>query len=393
MKRKHVVAGLFAGVGGLERGLTRAGHETALLCENDPGAMAVLEARFEETDFHEDVCTLRRLPRETTLLAAGFPCQDLSQAGKTVGIAGARSGLVAEVFRLIEQHRTPWVLLENVPFMLQLGRGEAMNVITTTLEALNYRWAYRVVDTRSFGLPQRRRRVYLVAALEEDPRGVLFGDEAGAASQTTAKVGDPCAFGFYWTEGTRGLGWAVDAIPTLKGGSSIGIPSPPAILLDTGEIVTPSIRDAERLQGFPTDWTKPAEAVTRKGQRWKLVGNAVSVPVAEWIGRRLREPGKVLDFDTAVLKPHTPWPMAAWNVGQGRVRVTASEWPVRRKQQSLSTFLRYPTAPLSAKATAGFLSRAQVAPLNFDDGFLDAIRAHLQRMAMQHNFTVRQGLI
>jgi DNA (cytosine-5)-methyltransferase 1 len=381
MKRQHVIAGLFAGVGGLERGLARAGHETALLCENDPGAVAVLESRFEETDFHKDVCTLRRLPRETTLLAAGFPCQDLSQAGKTVGIAGARSGLVAEVFRLIEQHRTPWVLLENVPFMLQLGRGEAMNVITTTLEALNYRWAYRVVDTRSFGLPQRRRRVYLVAALEEDPRGVLFADEAGSVERT-GKVGDPLAFGFYWTEGTRGLGWAVDAIPTLKGGSSIGIPSPPAILLASGSVVTPSIRDAERLQGFPTDWTQPAEEVIRKGQRWKLVGNAVSVPVAEWIGRRLREPGKVLDFEAAALKPHTPWPTAAWNVGQGRVRVAASEWPVRRKQQSLSTFLRYPTAPLSAKATAGFLSRAEVAPLNFDAGFLDAIRAHLQRMAL-----------
>jgi DNA (cytosine-5)-methyltransferase 1 len=382
VKRRHVIAGLFAGVGGLERGLARAGHETALLCENDPGAMAVLASRFEEPDLHEDVCTLRRLPRETTLLAAGFPCQDLSQAGRAVGIAGARSGLVAEVFRLIEKHRTPWVLLENVPFMLQLGRGEAMNVITTTLEALNYRWAYRVVDTRSFGLPQRRRRVYLVAALEEDPRSVLFADEAGSASQTTAKVGDARAFGFYWTEGTRGLGWAVDAIPTLKGGSSIGIPSPPAILLDTGEIVTPSIRDAERLQGFPTDWTKPAEEVTRTGQRWKLVGNAVSVPVAEWIGRRLREPGKLLDFEVAALKPHTPWPTAAWNVGQGRVRVAASEWPVRRKQQPLSTFLRYPTAPLSAKATAGFLSRAEVAPLKFADGFLDAIRAHLQRMGL-----------
>jgi DNA (cytosine-5)-methyltransferase 1 len=379
MKRKHVIAGLFAGVGGLERGLARAGHETALLCENDTAATAVLKTRFDETDLHDDVCTLRRLPSETTLLAAGFPCQDLSQAGKTVGIAGARSGLVGEVFRLIEKHRTPWVLLENVPFMLQLGRGEAMNVITTTLEALNYRWAYRVVDTRSFGLPQRRRRVYLVAALHEDPRGVLFADEAGPA-EPTAKVGDRIAFGFYWTEGTRGLGWAVDAIPTLKGGSSIGIPSPPAILLESGEIVTPSIRDAERLQGFPSDWTQPAEEVTRKGLRWKLVGNAVSVPVAEWIGRRLREPGRVLDFDTAALKPHTPWPTAAWNVGQGRCRVSASEWPVRRKPQSLHSFLRYPTAPLSAKATAGFLSRAQVAPLKFDDGFLDAIRAHLKRM-------------
>jgi DNA (cytosine-5)-methyltransferase 1 len=318
------------------------------------------------------------LPNETTLLAAGFPCQDLSQAGKTMGIAGARSGLVGEVFRLIERHRTPWVLLENVPFMLQLGRGEAMNVITTTLEALNYRWAYRVVDTRSFGLPQRRRRVYLVAALHDDPRCVLFADEAGPA-EPAAKFGDRIAFGFYWTEGTRGLGWAVDAIPTLKGGSSIGIPSPPAILLDSGEIVTPSIRDAERLQGFPTDWTQPAEAVTRKGLRWKLVGNAVSVPVAAWIGRRLREPGRVLDFDTVALKAHTPWPTAAWNVGQGRFRVGASEWPVRRKQQSLHSFLRYPTAPLSAKATAGFLSRAEVAPLKFADGFLDAIRAHLQR--------------
>jgi DNA (cytosine-5)-methyltransferase 1 len=217
---------------------------------------------------------------------------------------------------------------------------------------------------------------------------VLFADEAEAA-EATAKVGDPCAFGFYWTEGTRGLGWAVDAIPTLKGGSSIGIPSPPAILLESREVVTPSIRDAERLQGFPTDWTQPAEEVTRKGQRWKLVGNAVSVPVAEWIGRRLREPGKVLDFSAAALKPHTPWPTAAWNVGQGRVRVAASEWPVRRKQQPLSMFLRYPTAPLSAKATAGFLSRAEVAPLNFAAGFLDAVRSHLKRMDQRGDFLPR----
>ena len=376
--RMHVMAGLFAGVGGLERGLQSAGHESALLCENDPAATAVLRSRFPDIAFHNDVCTLRQLPAETTLLAAGFPCQDLSQAGKTLGIAGARSGLVGEVFRLIERHKTPWVLLENVPFMLQLGRGEAMNVITTTLEALNYRWAYRVVDTRSFGLPQRRRRVYLVASLHDDPRGVLFADEAGPVD-AAADSGDEVAFGFYWTEGTRGLGWAVDAVPTLKGGSSLGIPSSPAILLANGEIVTPNIRDAERLQGFPADWTQPAEEVAKKGQRWKLVGNAVSVPVAKWIGRRLQEPGRVLEFDTAPLTGHT-WPSAAWNVGEGRFKVFASEWPVRRKHQSLQSFLRFPTAPLSAKATAGFLRRAEVAPLIFADGFLDAIRAHLKRM-------------
>ena len=96
--------------------------------------------------------------------------------------------------------------------------------------------------------------------------------------------------GFYWTEGLRGLGWAVDAVPTLKGGSTIGIPSPPAIWNSgDGSITTPDIRDAERLQGFDADWTLPALDVggVRRGHRWKLVGNAVSVPVARWVGDRL----------------------------------------------------------------------------------------------------------
>ena len=177
--QRHSIVGLFAGIGGLERGLHRAGHDTALLCENDLAAQAVLTARFPTVPLHDDVRTLRSLPRCTTLLVAGFPCQDLSQAGRTTGIAGARSGLVGEVFRLIDQHKVPWVLLENVPFMLQLARGEAMNVIATALESLDYRWAYRVVDARAFGLPQRRRRVYLVASKHGDPRTVLFADEAG----------------------------------------------------------------------------------------------------------------------------------------------------------------------------------------------------------------------
>ena len=379
LRRKHTVAGLFAGIGGLERGLQRGGHTATLFCENDKAAMAVLAARFPEVPLHDDVCTLKALPKGTTLLVAGFPCQDLSQAGKTTGIAGARSGLVGEVFRLIEKHRTPWVLLENVPFMLQLGRGEAMNVIATALESLGYRWAYRVVDTRAFGLPQRRRRVYLSASLEGDPRTVLFADEAGTPEETQV-VTKRVAHGFYWTEGLRGLGWAIDAVPTLKGGSTIGIPSSPAIFRSNGDIVTPDLRDAERLQGFPANWTKPAEAVTKKGGRWKLVGNAVSVPAAAWIGRRLAKPGRLLEFDVSPLQDHRHWPTAAWNVGEGRFQVAASEWPVRRKYQSLEAFLRFPTVPLSAKATAGFLQRAELAKLRFVPGFLNAIRAHLERM-------------
>lgn len=376
--RAYRVAGLFAGVGGIELGLERAGHEAELLCENDPPAMAVLGERFAQSQLHSDIRNLEALPPDTELVTAGFPCQDLSQAGQTAGISGARSGLVGEVIRLIEKAQPTWVLLENVPFMLQLSRGMAMEVIVRAFEELGYRWAYRVVDTRSFGLPQRRRRVYFVASRSDDPRTILFADEAEAPTAPADHRSYAC--GFYWTEGVRGLGWAVDAVPTLKGGSAVGIPSPPAILLPSGDVVKPDIRDAERLQGFPVDWTGPAEAAGKKSFRWKLVGNAVSVPAAEWLGERFLEPGAVRPFEIWPFKAGMPWPTAAWNVGDGRFVVNASEWPKRYESSHLADFLSYEPQPLSVRATAGFLSRTQKGRLRFPPGFIQAIEAHLERI-------------
>jgi DNA (cytosine-5)-methyltransferase 1 len=372
------VAGLFAGIGGIELGLRRAGHESRLLCELDPGASAVLADRFPGVELHGDVRSLLTLARDVELLTAGFPCQDLSQAGRTAGIAGARSGLVHEVFRLLEKCKVPWLLLENVPFMLQLARGEALGVIIDELERLGYRWAYRVVNSQAFGLPQRRLRVFLVAALTGDPRTVLFADEAGPPLPLDSSQKRAC--GFYWTEGIRGLGWAEDGIPTLKGGSTIGIPSPPAIVLQTGQIVKPDIRDAERMQGFEADWTLPALQAARRGHRWKLVGNAVSVDVAHWIGRRLRQPGALAVPMGERLDIGSTWPKAACNVGAGRHRVLASEWPVRIRGVALHQFLQYEPEPLSIRATAGFLRRTDVSSLHFPDGFLATVREHLATM-------------
>lgn len=373
-KRTLRVAGLFAGIGGIELGMQRAGHTTELLCENEPTALAVLGHRFADVKLATDVREVKKLPA-VDLITAGFPCQDLSQAGKTTGITGTRSGLVGEVFRLCESRETPWLVLENVPFMLQLSRGRALAVIVDALERLGYKWAYRVVDSRAFGLPQRRERVWFVASLDEDPRHVLFADEAGAPGPEVRDDGTAC--GFYWTEGIRGLGWAVDAVPTLKGGSTVGIPSPPAIWLPSGEIVLPDLRDAERLQGFREGWTSPAETVGRRSLRWKLVGNAVSVPVAEWIGKRL---ARLRDFELSEirwLRDGEPWPRAAWSVGEGRQTSHVSAWPLRKERPSLEQFLRFPTTPLSERATAGFLERTKRARLNFPPGFLEAVGRHL----------------
>lgn len=108
--------------------------------------------------------------------------------------------------------------------MLQLNGGNAMRAIVDEFERRGYRWAYRVVDTFSFGLPQRRERVFLVASRVLDPAEVLLADDRPLIRPGT-DLGR-LAHGFYWTEGLGGLGWAVDSVPTLKNGSTIGIPSP-----------------------------------------------------------------------------------------------------------------------------------------------------------------------
>lgn len=371
--------GLFAGIGGIERGLHRAGIQTELLCEIDPGAVAVLGRRMPDVAVHRDIQGLRSIPK-VDVVAAGFPCQDLSQAGRTAGIRGDRSGLVDHAFRLVRKRASgpKWLLLENVPFMLQLDRGRAMLHLTTELEEMGFCWAYRVVDARAFGLPQRRLRVILLASRTEDPRSVLFADNAVPRLPTDPELH---ACGFYWTEGTRGLGWAVDAVPTLKGGSTIGIASPPAIrLAHDRSLVTPSIEDAERLQGFPAGWTSPSveDAGTRKGHRWKLVGNAVSVPTAQWVGRRLMEPIAYDASGDARLPEASAWPTAAWGHAGKTFQAQLSQWPVRRPYRHLESFIKNPSL-LSRRATAGFLNRAERGSLRFVDGFLDDVRMHLAR--------------
>ena len=381
------VSGLFAGVGGLELGLHRAGYQSTELCEIDPYAQAVLKERFPDVPMRSDITTLQHLaPAE--VVTAGFPCQDLSMAGNKVGITGERSGLVASLLRLLQhadaRGASPrWLVIENVQYMLHLQRGRAMRSIVGALEELGYSWAYRVVDARAFGVHQRRLRVVLLASQTEDPRpAILAENRTPQVDDSTSIYDERLAYGFYWTEGKRGLGWAVDAVPTIKGGSTLSIPSPPAIWIPaTGEVGTPDIRDLERLQGLPEDWTAPA---TAKGGRvrWGLVGNAVCGEVSTWLGQRLRQPSGEFPVGRPI-GDRVRWPNAAWGApGMPAHVVERSTWPVSRTDGSLRDYLRHPIKPLSLRAATGYLRRtSQATALNFPRGLVEAVREHAIRMA------------
>jgi DNA (cytosine-5)-methyltransferase 1 len=146
-----------------------------------------------------------------------------------------------------------------------------------------------------------------------------------------------------------------------------------------GSIKTPDIRDAERLQGFGTDWTAPAvdDPNRRNGPRWKLVGNAVSVPLAQWVGRRLAEGAEDSVSRGTPIENGGPWPKAAYGRRGSVHEVDVGMWPERRPYRHLDRFLRYPMLPLSRRALAGFLHRTSRSTLRFPDGLLDAVHMAL----------------
>lgn len=380
---------LFSGVGGMDAGLMAAGGTVVELCESWEPARRVLREREPAVPLAGDV-------REFTpgsdyrLLAAGFPCVDLSHAGKQTGILGESSGLVSEVFRIAGVTRPDWIVLENVPNLLRLGRGAGIRLIIARLEGLGYDWAYRVLDSRAFGVPQRRHRVIVLASLMPGAAAVaLLGDDTRSIDAFDEPK-QARASGFYWTEGRRGVGLVRGAVPTLKGGSTLGLPSAPAVWRPSaaiGErIVLPSIEDAEVLQGFHRGWTAAADREGEASARWKLVGNAVTVSLAQWVGERIvaSDAGLLrgITIEGRVRDEGRPWPDAAYGGPTTRtMTVSASRWPLLMEMAPLDDVLDHDgLKPLSHRATKGFLSRVAESGIKLDEDFLIDLEGHLAAM-------------
>jgi DNA (cytosine-5)-methyltransferase 1 len=178
-KQQPTIGSLFAGIGGFDIGFENAGFKTAWQVEINPVCRAILADRFPQAAQYNDVrlCGASNLSA-VDVITGGFPCQDVSSMGKRRGLEGSRTGLFFEVIRIINELRPQWLVLENVTGLLNSNDGEDFQTVIAALAECGYLGCWRVLNAQYFGVPTRRRRVFLVAGLGKHPPFELLADTA-----------------------------------------------------------------------------------------------------------------------------------------------------------------------------------------------------------------------
>ncbi|MBQ9521056.1 MAG: DNA (cytosine-5-)-methyltransferase [Oscillospiraceae bacterium] len=288
------VASFFSGIGGIDLGLERAGMEVAFQCEILSFGQKVLKRHWPDVPLAPDITKVKAgdIP-DVDIFAGGFPCQDLSLAnqGKRKGLEGARSGLFYAYANLVRQKRPRWVFIENVPGLLNSADGADFKVVVSTLDEFGYGVSWRILDAKFFGTPQRRRRTYIVASLGTiGAAEVLFergtnpvADKPRNRARNFLASGDdeslPGANLFSIQH--AGIGRRTSAGPQGKGYRNDG---------ETYTLDSRGNSDAVCKTDAPFG-VRAAAGPPRglDGDRYRAIGNAVCVPVIEWIGHRIME--------------------------------------------------------------------------------------------------------
>jgi DNA (cytosine-5)-methyltransferase 1 len=357
---------LFAGVGGFDLALERNEIKVVASVEIDQKASAILVKHFPHSKLFGDI---QEVTGEELIAAGfnpvggiitgGFPCQDLSVAGKRAGLTGKRSGLFWQICRLLDETKAENFILENVPGLLSSNDGRDMAIVIKALVELGYRISWRILDAQYFGIPQRRRRVFIVGCLgssrgkpEEilaigESRSRYLAESKHKRNKSSNRIEE--SVGTYLIDGTRVNDVRVTddgIVPTIVSRWGTGGGNVPAIFPIQGTVIgradtsgpqgkgfsedetmftltktdvhaiafhtkqdpisgsispvlgvtsegmgilsnsivrrlTPI--ECERLQGFPDNWTDGQA----DSHRYKQMGNAVAVPVVNWIIQRL----------------------------------------------------------------------------------------------------------
>jgi len=286
------VASFFSGIGGFDLGFENVGMEVVFQCDIDDFCRNVLKAHWPNVKLMGDINEVKPddIP-DSDLWCGGFPCQDISYAnqGKRKGLNGERSGLFFKFSELISKKNPRWIVIETVPGILNSAGGNDFKLLLQTLDELGYGISWRVLDAKYFGTPQRRRRVFIVGSLGSLCSAEVLFEQGGTRIVSKARLGQRelvtkssegsiretdiysiqhASINRKHTAGPQGKGyrndgetWTLDS----RGGA------------DAVCSTNNSFRVRE-IAGIPRKLDK---------YRYRSVGNAVAIPIIEWLGNRI----------------------------------------------------------------------------------------------------------
>lgn len=300
---------MFSGIGGFELGLeaasktTNTNFECVGYSEIDKHAIQTYERHFNHEPYGDATIINPATIPNIDLLVGGFPCQAFSIAGKRKGFADTRGTLFFDIARILNHHKPKHFILENVKGLLSHAGGATFRTIITTLDELGYCVEWALLNSKNYGVPQSRERVYLVGHFGGPPEREVFSPVGPSNPHSTVGKSTETAVARTLTAGgnsggnhsgmtileltgarsqSQRLYDPAGISPTIStGGASTGGSEVPKIH------VPPRIRrltptEFERLQGFPDGWTVGSDT-----QRYKQLGNAVTTNVVQAITERL----------------------------------------------------------------------------------------------------------
>ena len=301
----------FSGIEAASVAFKPLGFEMVGFSEVDKFCSELLKQKFPNIKNYGDITKHRewKLPRSIDFLCGGPPCQSFSLAGLRKGMEDSRGNLSLEYLSFLKQIQPRWILMENVVGILSSNKGRDFGTILSSLAKLGYGFAYCVLDAQNFGIPQRRRRVFVVGHSGGDwrrPAQVLFNakslfgnnEQSKKNQKKITKTVDECStknshlnnniLCFQYTNSPEFMWFAQNISGTLTTKCHA------FSILKKNKVRRMTPLECERLQGFPDHWTriayknKPPEDCP-DGPRYKAIGNSWAVPVVRWIGERIKE--------------------------------------------------------------------------------------------------------
>ncbi|APC45910.1 MAG: DNA cytosine methyltransferase [Streptococcus thermophilus] len=282
---------LFAGIGGFRLGMESAGHECVGFCEIDKFARASYKAIHNtegEIELHDATGITKKEIKaigQVDVICAGFPCQPFSAAGARRGFEDTNGTLFFEIARFASILKPKYLFLENVKGLISHDKGYTFETIIGSLDELGYDVEWQVLNSKDFGVPQNRERVFIIGHLRGTSGRQIFPIAETRSDKSIMQLGNIKKTESFGGNPQCGRIYSIDGLApclnTMQGGQR-----EPKILID-GKVRKLTPRECWRLQGFP-DWAfDKAQEVNSNSQLYKQAGNSVTVNVIKEIARYL----------------------------------------------------------------------------------------------------------